>query len=103
MNVAKLDIILPDNFFQQNAHLMKGLYTDNRYYDINYYPELKAVRSPVLILHGSADNIPLEADELLRSSMKDARLVVFDSSGHFPFIEENEKFTSEVLAFLQKK
>ena len=103
MNVGKLDIILPDNFFQQNAHLMKGLYTDFKYYDINYYPELKALRAPVLILHGRADNIPLEADERLRSSMRNAELVVFDSSGHFPFIEENEKFTSAILAFMGKK
>jgi proline iminopeptidase len=102
LNVAKLDIVLPDNFFQQNAHLMKGLYTDFKYYDLNYYPQLKELRSPVLILHGRADNIPLAAGERLQASMKDAQLVVFDRSGHFPFIEENEKFTNTIGTFMKR-
>lgn len=102
-NLLKLDIVLDDDFFRQNASLMKGLYKDMGKYDINYYPHLRRIAVPVLILHGMADNIPLAADERLMNSVANGTLVVFDSSGHFPFIEENDKFTSEVVAFLARK
>ncbi|WP_276134977.1 alpha/beta fold hydrolase [Polluticoccus soli] len=99
-NLAKLDIVLDNDFFRQNALLMRGLYRDYAKYDVNYYPFLRRVAVPVLILHGRADNIPLAADERLESSLANGTLVIFDSSGHFPFIEENGKFTQSVSAFL---
>lgn len=101
--LGKLDIVLDDDFFRQNAFLMRGLYRDFARYDVNYYPHLRRVAIPVLVLHGVADNIPLEADERLMNSLANGSLVVFDSSGHFPFIEENSKFTTEVTAFLSKQ
>ncbi|MCD6064312.1 MAG: alpha/beta hydrolase fold protein [Flavipsychrobacter sp.] len=101
-NIEKLDIVLAHDFFRQNASLMKGLYRDMGKYDINYYPHLRRIAIPVLILHGKADNIPLEADERLMASVSNGTLVVFDSSGHFPFIEENNKFTDAVTAFLNR-
>lgn len=101
-NLRKLDIVLDNDFFRQNALLMRGLYRDYARYDVNYYPFLRRVAVPVLIIHGRADNIPLEADERLTSSLANSTLLVFDSSGHFPFIEENVKFTSEVVAFLNR-
>ena len=43
---------------------------------------------PTLLLHGAHDSIPLEMVRALGDAIPDARVVVLERSGHFPFIEE---------------
>jgi proline iminopeptidase len=57
---------------------------------------LGEVRCPTLILHGRWDPIPLAASERLAAALPDARLVVFEDSGHALYAEETERFV-EVL------
>ncbi len=64
-------------------------------------PELSKLPMPTLVLVGRQDAIlPLSHSELLAKSIPRARLVVFDHSGHFPFIEEREGFIEAVRTFL---
>ncbi|MFI5172085.1 MAG: alpha/beta fold hydrolase [Chitinophagales bacterium] len=67
----------------------------------NFYPELKNINVPVLIIHGNCDIAPLEADQKLQESFPNATLNCFEKSGHFPFIEENKLFIKTVSAFLK--
>jgi pimeloyl-ACP methyl ester carboxylesterase len=58
--------------------------------DLDYSARLSALRMPVLVLHGRHDAlIPLSAGgSRLAAALPNARLVVFEESGHFPHLEE---------------
>ena len=79
----------------------------NRFFNLFELPsfdfekELPLINTPTLIISGKHDNnIPLEEGERLYRLMPNAKLVIFEKSAHFPFIEENERFLSEVRGFL---
>jgi proline iminopeptidase len=59
-----------------------------------------AIGQPVLILHGRHDPVPLEASRALEHLMPDARLVVFEDSGHALYAEETERFAAVLDPFL---
>jgi proline iminopeptidase len=59
------------------------------------------VRAPVLIVHGDADFNPLEGSREWQKSFPDARLVVSPSSGHLPWLEQAELFSTCVREFLE--
>jgi proline iminopeptidase len=70
---------------------------------LDYRPMLGRIAAPVLIMCGRHDpQYPLSCSEELVSAIPDARLVVFEQSGHYPFIEEEERFWSEVGTFLSE-
>lgn len=102
-NLAKLNIVLPDNFYHANAVLTRGLMTDHNRYDRDYYSVLKKIKAPLLIIQGAADNLPLPAAQRLQASVPNGKLVVFDKSGHFPFVEEQDKFINTVSTFMDGK
>jgi pimeloyl-ACP methyl ester carboxylesterase len=59
------------------------------------------VRLPVLVLTGRKSRIfPPSSGEWLARHFPDARHVVFEESGHCPFLEEPEKFNDELKAFI---
>jgi proline iminopeptidase len=64
---------------------------------------LDQVRVPALVMVGRHDWLcPVSVAERLHAGIGDARLVIFEESGHFPWIEEPEKFKRELLRFLEK-
>jgi proline iminopeptidase len=64
-------------------------------------PRLAEVHVPVLITHGRHDwIIPLAAAEEASRIYPNARLIVFDNSGHSPQIEEVESWEAAVRQFL---
>jgi proline iminopeptidase len=68
---------------------------------IDFAPRLAEVRSPTLVLCGRRDpQFPLACSEQLATGIPGARLVVFERSGHYPFIEEAAAFWSQVGEFL---
>ena len=60
------------------------------------------LEQPTLILHGRHDPIPLEWAEELKETMRDARLVVLEESGHVPYIEEPERTFEVIREFLRR-
>lgn len=44
--------------------------------------------------------MPLDASEALTSLLPDARLVIFEQSGHALYVEETERFVAELDEFL---
>ncbi|MQA03753.1 MAG: alpha/beta fold hydrolase [Streptosporangiales bacterium] len=68
-------------------------------YDIK--AQLPGITCPTLVTVGRYDWItPVEASERIVSSIPDARLVVFEKSGHSPQIEEADEWRRVVRAFL---
>jgi proline iminopeptidase len=64
-------------------------------------PRLHEIRVPVLITHGRHDwIIPLAAAEEMQRLYPNARLVVFEKSGHSPQIEEVDLWEATVRRFL---
>jgi non-heme chloroperoxidase len=68
------------------------------------YRELLAdIKVPALICQGRQDKmIPVGAAEHLAATIPDARLVLFDNSGHAPFYEEPDRFNAELAAFVDE-
>ena len=65
-------------------------------------PWLPDLRMPALVMGGRTDWIapPAQGPERLARGLPHAGLVIFEESGHFPFIEENERFLSVLTEFL---
>jgi hypothetical protein len=68
---------------------------------LDYRPRLGDIRAPTLLLVGRRDpQMPPACAEELAQGIPHAQLVVFDHSGHYPFVEEPEPFWAAVGAFL---
>ena len=102
LNMSKLDLNIPANFMVANKALFGGLMKDPAA-QANLYDSLKSFRFPVLIIHGEADIVPEAALKKLKQNLPKAEFIVFKKSGHFPFVEETEKFTAIVNDFLKRK
>src|SRR5438094_188389 len=65
-------------------------------------PHLRTLDVPTAVLHGRHDRLlPLAGGEAIAKGIRGARLVVFEESGHAPFLEEPDAFNTalgELLA-----
>ena len=67
----------------------------------DYRAVLPTVNVPALICFGRHDKFfPVAAGEYLKQNLPQAQMVVFEQSGHCPFLEEPERFNREVDRFL---
>jgi pimeloyl-ACP methyl ester carboxylesterase len=67
---------------------------------VDYEPKLAELRMPVLVCAGLHDpQTTLIANKRVVSGIPGARIVVFEHSGHYPFVEEVDKFARVVSAF----
>jgi proline iminopeptidase len=63
-------------------------------------PDLPRIAVPTLVIIGRYDpQCPLENSERIANAIPEARLVVCEHSGHFPFIEEPEVYREAVRRF----
>jgi pimeloyl-ACP methyl ester carboxylesterase len=70
---------------------------------IDYADRLAEVAVPTLLLVGRHDpQTPLPCSTVLAAGIGGAELVVFEHSGHAPFIEERERFSAVVGGFLAR-
>ncbi|MEI2272520.1 alpha/beta hydrolase [Sphingobacterium sp. ML3W] len=71
--------------------------------DTDLREDLKKITVPTLILHGKLDKIcSYDLAEQMRTLLKNSTLIPFEKSGHALFIEEPEKFNTELSNFIQK-
>jgi proline iminopeptidase len=65
-------------------------------------PWLHDLQMPALVMGGRHDWIapPAQGAQRLARGLPHARLVFFEESGHFPFIEENQRFLSVLREFV---
>jgi len=70
--------------------------------DSDLREDLKKINIPTLILHGKLDKIcSFELAEQMNKNIKKSKLVPFERSGHALFIEELDKFNTELLNFIK--
>lgn len=63
---------------------------------------LAAVKARTLILVGRHDPVcPVEVSEKLQHDIPGARLVVYEDTGHFPWIEQSDKFFADAAGFFR--
>jgi proline iminopeptidase len=68
--------------------------------DWDWRPSLRAVTAPALVIHGTGDFIPLESAREWTAALPGARLLLLEGSGHFPYVEQPERFFTVVEEFL---
>jgi proline iminopeptidase len=69
--------------------------------DWNLLPSLSVVKAPVLVIHGTADPIPIESSEAWAQALPNARLLLIEKAGHLPHVEQPEVFFTAVETFLK--
>ncbi len=70
--------------------------------DYDLRDKLPALAVPALVLHGRHDAVPMSSPEET-ASLLGAELVVFEHSGHVPYVEEPHKFVGALDAFLPRR
>jgi proline iminopeptidase len=81
--------------------VLRHFAADETYGGIEVEDRLASVRQPVLVLAGKTDRTcVVEGAQAIAAGIPDARLVVFEHSGHMTFVEENEAFLKAVRGFL---
>lgn len=71
--------------------------------DSDLREDLKKINIPTLILHGKLDKIcSYDLAEQMQNGIKNSKLVPFEKSGHALFIEELEKFNTELEKFVKQ-
>jgi hypothetical protein len=66
----------------------------------DFRPALARVTAPTLVIHGDRDLQSLEESAAYSNGIRGARLERFAASGHFPFVDEPERFSEVTGAFL---
>jgi len=82
---------------------IRTIWSKNMYSRLSYADRLGEVEARTLIIAGRHDpEAPLQCSEELLQGILDASLIVFEHSGHSPFIEEASLFAQTVAAFLSE-
>ncbi len=69
----------------------------------NSLPLLDQINVPVLIIHGSDDQIvPVQEAQMMHSSIPASQLVILPQAGHLPNLEQPDHFNSAVRKFINK-
>ena len=66
--------------------------------DWDWRPDLRAVPARALIVRGTADVLSGEQDWV--ASLPNARLLLLERAGHFPYLEAPDRFYPAIDAFL---
>ena len=66
----------------------------------DYREALRAIQAPVLVLHGSADLMPVRGSRNYLDALPNAALEVLEGAGHFLLFEENPAATKVIGNFL---
>lgn len=71
--------------------------------DTDLRPDMKNIKIPTLILHGKKDKIcSFDLAEQMKLGIQNSQLVAFENSGHSLFLEETDKFNSELMKFAKE-
>ncbi len=82
---------------------IRTIWSKNMYSRLSYGDRLGEVQARTLIIAGRYDTeAPLQCSEELLQGISDASLVIFEHSGHSPFVEEASLFAQTVAAFLSE-
>jgi len=82
---------------------IRYIWNKNVFRKVDYSEELGRVQAETLILVGRHDPVtPLACSEELKSGIPSSRMVVFEKSGHAPFVEEQTLAVDTIQQFLKR-
>ena len=71
--------------------------------NLDLRPALSKIKIPVAIFHGTQDKLcPFEFAEELNKGIKNSSIIRFENSGHALFVEEMDKFNTELEKFAKQ-
>lgn len=68
--------------------------------DYDWRSGLNRVHAPALVIHGTADPIPVASAAEWATALPNARLLLMEGVGHFPYLEAPEAFFAAVERFV---
>ena len=72
--------------------------------DTDLRSDLKKISIPTVVMHGKKDKIcSFDLAEQMKAGISNSHIVAFENSGHSMFLEETEKFNSELIKFAKEK
>lgn len=84
-----------------STDVLRHFAQDETYGGVDLEDRLGRVTQPVLVLAGRHDRTcTVAAAEAIARGIPDARLIVFERSGHMTFVEENGAYLDAVRRFL---
>ena len=89
--------ISDDMWAKTESHLLKLI--EDGAMTKNYLPVLKKLNKSTLLLEGKYDPACSDNQVVFINNLPNASIVEFENSGHFPRIEESEKYVDTVLRF----
>jgi proline iminopeptidase len=69
--------------------------------DWDWRASVRGVTAPTLIIHGTVDPLPLAGAREWAATLPNARLLLLEDIGHFPYLEAPEPFFNAADAFLR--
>lgn len=94
-----LDLYVPDDYMAR-SRLFSYLMADISNYDLQ--DELQNLTIPTLIVYGDSEPAAEISGPVLNRLLPNSSYTIIDHSGHFPFIEQPEKFRQTVISFLNE-
>lgn len=71
--------------------------------DTDLRDDLGKIKIPTLIMHGKKDKIcSYDLAEQMKAMITNSQLIAFEKSGHSLFLEETQKFNTELIKFAKK-
>lgn len=98
--VSKIKIVINENTAKNLDAINNFIWASMGNFDL--HNQLNVIDCPTLIMHGRQDPMPMEAARKIKEEIPNSELIVFEKSGHWIYLEEEEKFTSVVSEFLSK-
>ena len=87
----------------QGIPIREKVWGGNLFNQLDYSDRLSSVKAPTLIVTGRHDpEAPPACSEELKQGIQSSELVVFENSGHYPFLEEPEGFAEVLQNFLNQ-
>lgn len=99
-SLAPVKKLTEDNFsLGVNRFMINKLYRDQ--WDLR--DELAKVNVPTRIIIGRQDPVDLETAWVMRDAIPSSQLVVIEKCGHFPWVEQRDRFFQVVNEFIREK
>lgn len=88
---------------RRNSMNSVGRFTMASLGDWDWRVTLSSVSAPVLIVHGMLDPLPSVGAQAWTAALPQARLLLLEGIGHFPYLEAPDRFFREVDQFLRER
>jgi pimeloyl-ACP methyl ester carboxylesterase len=72
--------------------------------DTDLRNDMSKIKIPTIIMHGKKDKIcSFDLAEQMKAGISNSHIIAFENSGHSLFLEETQKFNTELIKFAKKK